>query len=735
VRGSALLAWGSVPAAWLAIACSATSPNPPAPVAEAVTAPATMARAVLPRPSPPLGPAQTELAGSLSGDIVTETESCAGCHADAAAQWQSSAHAYGSFNNPIYRVTVDRFRETVGKDASRFCAGCHDVALLVDGAMSGAVAATDPRGHGGITCRVCHGIESVRPDGNGSYELAASAIPIPLDGDAESLRAHKARMAMAPLRTPQMCGGCHRSFLSPETGNRAHLVGQDELGAWERSAYAGTFDARIDEPIEAADCRTCHMPLEDAPRGDAAAKGGKIRSHRFAGANTWLAAMHGDEPQVEATRARLRGAASIDVAVAVGADGARTMPADGAPLANGKALLFDVVVRNEHVGHRFPGGVLDAQDVWIEVVVRDAHGKPLAEAGTNQQATGEDRTAHRLRAVQGDDDGTPLLLRETDRFRTPVFNHTIAPRDAEVVRYRFDVPVSLDPRNLPLGVTARLRHRSRDLALARAVCADLKTRRGAAFAREVKKRTGAALDPCVPEPVTDIATTEVWIGQGWEARTLPAAVPAWRRLYDHGLGLLRAQQEEVEAARPSLDRALDGIPKGAERERAIVVGALAQVAIREGRTDEALQRLDEAEALAPGHPAIPHARGQALGDVWRWSEAVGPLAEAARASPLDDTLWAHLAIAYGSAGDPSHALDAAAHGLQLSPRDADMLRVQVLALERLGAPAEEITSARDAFTRWRPPDEAPAIRNGCSKRFAWCALERLPVHVHSLQSR
>jgi hypothetical protein len=736
MRGPALLAMGPLSVALVAIACSGTGSNPSAPVPEEVTARTAIARALLPRDSPPLGPAQTELDGRLSGDTVTETESCAGCHADAAAQWRSSAHAFGSFNNPIYRVTVDAFRSREGNEASRFCAGCHDVALLVDGAMSGEVVARDPRGHGGITCRVCHGIVSVRADGNGSYELTSAAIPIPRDGDDESLRAHKARMAPAPLRTAQMCGGCHRSFLSSETGNRAHLVGQDELGAWQRSVYAGSLGARIDEPIDAAECRTCHMPLEDAPLGDAATKAGKIRSHRFAGANTWLAAMHGDEPQGEAERARLRGAASIDVAVAVGADGVRTMPADGAPVVNGKAILFDVVVRNEHVGHRFPGGVLDAQDVWIEMVVRDARGKPIAEAGTSHEASGEDPTAHRLRAVQGDDNGTPLRLRETDRFRTPVFNHTIAPRDAEVVRYRFDVPASLDARRLPLGVTARLRHRSRDLALARAVCADLKTARGAAFAREVGERTGAPLNPCVPEPVTDIATSEVWIGQGWEAHALPATKPAWRRLYDHGLGLLHAQQEEVEAARPSLDRALDWVSSsGAALPRAMVLGALAQVAIREGRTAEAMQRLDDAEAIDPGHPAIPHARGQALGDVWRWSEAVGPLAEAARASPLDDTLWAHLAIAYGSAGDASHALDAVGHGLPLSPRDADMLRVQALALERLGAPAADVMRARDAFSRWRPPDEASAIRNGCARQFAWCALERLPVHVHTLQSR
>ena len=102
------------------------------------------------------------------------------------------------------------------------------------------------------------------------------------------------------------------------------------------------------------------------------------------------------------------------------------------------------------------------------------------------------------------------------------------------------------------------------------------------------------------------------------------------------------------------------------------------------------------------------------------------------ASPLDDTVWSHLAIAYGSADEPALALDAARRGLALSPRDADMLRVQALALERLGAPADEVAQARDAFARWRSPDDAPAIKSACARRDPACALERLPVHVHAM---
>jgi tetratricopeptide (TPR) repeat protein len=689
------------------------------------------AKPTLPLPSPAFGPSEADTDGPADGKTLTETESCAGCHADAAAQWRSSAHAFGSFNNPIYRVVIDRFRNEAGKDASRFCGGCHDVALLVDGAMSGEVGPEDSRAHGGITCRVCHGIESTRPDGNGSWVLDTSPIPIPRDGDAESLRAHKARMALAPLRTAQLCGTCHRSFLSPATGNAAHLIGQDELGAWQRSIYAGSTAMRIDEPVDQAECRTCHMPLEGAPLGDAASKNGMIRSHRFAGGNTWLPAMRGDAAQLQSVQAMLRAAASIDVAVVTDAAGVRTMPADGAPVAPGGTLTFDVVVRNEHAGHRFPGGVLDAQDTWVEIALHDAAGRLLAEAGGSQESTGEDRSAHVLRVVQADEHGTPLLLRETNRFRAPVFDHTIAPRDAELARFRFDVPSKLDARQLPLRVTARLRHRSRNLALARAVCTDSRTARGTAFTHEVHARTDAWLDGCASEPVTDVATSEVWIGAGSPAPS--AAMPAWRRLYDEGLALLHAQQEEVDTARPILERALDlaGVD---QRTRAMILQTMAEMAIREGRTDEALALLDQTESLAPGEPSIPHARAEALGGIWRWKEAAVPLRDAALASPLDDKLWSHLAVADGSADQPDDALEAARHALALAPRDADALRVQALALDRLGASPEDVAAARDAYARWRPPDEAPAVKSACSRQFPWCALERLPVHVHAMHA-
>jgi hypothetical protein len=327
-----------------------------------------------------------------------------------------------------------------------------------------------------------------------------------------------------------------------------------------------------------------------------------------------------------------------------------------------------------------------------------------------------------------------------------------------VIRYRLDVPPTLPPGALPLRVHARIRHRSRNLFVARDVCARDKLPRGAAFDRASRDpaSTWPLIDGCAPEPITDVAETDAWLGGPPPARaSVPAlAKPLWRRLYDHALGLSHALQEDVEGARASLDQALDVTAgdggaggrsaddgfaggrfeaDGGDLARAMILQLSADVAVRQGRTAEALARLDQADLLVPGHPALARARADALGAVWRWREAMDPMERAARAAPLDDGLWARLAVACGSAGDPLAALDATGHGLELAPRDTDMLRVQALALEALGAPPEDTSAAHAAFVAWLPPDDAPGVKNACAARRDWCARERVPVHLHRLQ--
>lgn len=250
------------------VACASGAHDDATAIATPSRAPPALPAAILPNGDGDFAPSLlrvTRAGGAARGGAtLADVETCGDCHGDIEAQWRASAHAFASFNNPIYRTSVDRLRKDRGNKASRFCAGCHDIALLVDGAMDAEIEPKDRRAHAGVSCRVCHGVVATRPDGNGSYTLDVGDFPVPKEGDAESVRKHKARAAASPLRTASLCAGCHKAFLHEGTGNDHFMIGQDDATPWSRSAYAGSLGERVDAPIAQKECRTCHMPPEDA---------------------------------------------------------------------------------------------------------------------------------------------------------------------------------------------------------------------------------------------------------------------------------------------------------------------------------------------------------------------------------------------------------------------------------------------------------------------------------------
>jgi hypothetical protein len=403
------------------------------------------------------------------------------------------------------------------------------------------------------------------------------------------------------------------------------------------------------------------------------------------------------------------------------------MPATGAPIAPGETVMVDVVVRNLRVGHRFPGGVLDAQDTWVQLDVTDARGRLVAQAGADHARTGDDPSAHVFRALVADGDGVLRFAREVHTFRAPVVNHTIAPRDAVVSRFRFQVPKGAGS----LQLSARVVHRSRNLELQRQACEASRAERGRRFTAKARELDDPVLDPCAPQPLTVLAETEATLGAG-------AGAVSWRRRFEHGMGLLHGLQEHLEEARAPLMLALEQVerdPAAGERERAMVLLQLGRLEGLQGRTDEAMVWLDRAEALAPKHPAIAYARGSAYARVWRWNQAAEALGAAAPGAPATPGGLAELAIALGSLGREEEALAAAQTGLKVSPRDADLLRVQALALRALGATDPDAAAALDAYDRFRPPDRATDLRIACTARDPLCARERDPIHVHDLVRR
>lgn len=696
--------------ALLATIAGCDDPRAPAAPIDATTdplAPPATAREVEHAPS------QIRLAeGHANVEVLTGDDVCVDCHRDEVAQHASSVHARSSFDNPWYRATVDRLREDVGFEASRHCAGCHDPVMLVAGSMDHPIEPDDPLTRVGVGCLICHSIVDARSDGNGSYTLTSAPVPIPDPNDEEEIALHRARLVSPVLRTPKLCGSCHRGFLGTFSGNASHLPGLDEAGPWRGSAWGGQHAQRIDD-VAPTECRGCHMPPEPRRRDDGSPTEHVGASHRFAGGHSALAASTDDELQLATIAARQSSAATLDVIGLVHEDARRELLPERARVTPGERITVDVVIRNVGVGHLFPGGARDLRDHYVTLTVRDANGAVVAEAGTTHDVA-PDPTAFVLGTAVVTETGTIEPEHFVHRFRALAWDHTIGPRDARAARYALVVPADAA---LPLSFEATLVARRHTAGVRALGCEATRSARGRAFDDAVRAAGGVPIDGCAPQPTIEIARTIVRAG----ARPTRAA---WTRLHDHGLALLNDVSEHLEHARPSLSRALALAPDA--HARAKVRLELARLEARLARPDRALALADEVEATIGPHPAIDRVRGEAFERVWRFSEAADAYARVAAAAPLDTAAHRDHARSLGAAGRSDEVEAAAAPGLALQPRDEGLLRSVALA-------RDDEASMRAYLTRRRPDDET-ALRLRCDANEPTCARDRLPIPTIELRS-
>ncbi|MGE3761342.1 MAG: multiheme c-type cytochrome [Kofleriaceae bacterium] len=704
----------------LVAACSGgDTPTRAREVPAAATTPSiVMHEARLPRAPGVHGPSLVEITGPKTaaldepstGSQMADVDSCATCHPDVAAQWGSSAHSFASFGNPSYRANIEKLRADLGKPASLHCAGCHDMPLLADGLMVSdapdAIDGKDLRAHSGVTCRLCHGIQSTTLDGNGSYVWNATPIEAPSLDDAPSIARHKAQVTTKVDN--EMCMGCHRGFLGPDMGLPAHLTGVDEVAWWMSSPYNGAGMARLDD-VEKQTCIDCHMERTPASKDELGAKHGSVASHRFVGGHTWMASMRDDKEQMALTRAKLEGVASIDV---------RAHTA----IERGKHAEVDVVLRNLLAGHRFPGGVLDVQDTWVELEVADRNGVRIGSSGLAHEKDPNDQETHVLRTLQMAEDGRVLEEHEVGSFRSTLITHTLAPREARAVRYSFDVPKNAA---LPLVATARLRHRSRTLQMQAAACAAAKTPEGKVFIDGARGARDVTLDPCKPQPITLVSSTRTELGD---------TRPAWKRDYEHGMALVSSIITKIDDAKAPLQRALAAAP-GA-REKAMVETQLGWVAAKQGRTDDVrahIARVRELLALSEGQPGpavLDAIAAEVHVKLASYDEAIAPAEACTKSVPQNVAAWQLYARVLVGVGRFEDALAAAVKGLALNPRDPSLLMSQATALAALKDP--KAAAAQDAFTRFKFHDEAAGLRIRCIKGSDRCRRDRNQVQTIAL---
>jgi tetratricopeptide (TPR) repeat protein len=465
--------------------------------------------------SSPFAPssAQTNTGAIIPSNFFMDSENCGQCHKDIYEQWKSSMHHFASFNNQFYRKSIEYMQDTIGTRPSKWCAGCHDHAVFFNGRFDRPIKEQidTPEAQAGLGCMSCHAIVHVGSSmGNADFtveypplhELASSKNKYiqALDYFLTYLnpRPHKATFMKPFMReqSAEYCAACHKVHLDVPVNSYRWVRGFNDYDNWQASGVSGQGARSFYYPPKTSTCADCHMPL--VPSHDPGNHAGQVHSHRFPAANTAVAYANQDAAQMKATEDFLKsGFITVDIfavtpadelpgtamkrrtdtvqansTFAVGEEAEQSGPAMirevgkvAAPigvadsmLSPGSTARVDVVVRTRKIGHFFPGGTVDAFDVWLELQAKDAAGRTIFWSGnvTEDGKGPVEPGAHFYRSYQLDGDGNPIDKRNAWQARSVLYVRLIPPGAADVAHFR--VPVPKDAKG-PIEFTAKLNYR------------------------------------------------------------------------------------------------------------------------------------------------------------------------------------------------------------------------------------------------------------------------------------
>ena len=686
------------------------------------------------------------------GFVATEkigAETCERCHADIVVQWSKSAHRFASFNNPFYEATVTDMRRTsnhgnpevkahiagypelAGKEAkikSKWCSGCHDPAVMLAGQMTEDFDRNSPQAQAGLTCLACHAIDQIHNrTGNGNYNIADEQEDPYLFAEAQSgagallhdaaLKArplvHKRQMLKPFFRTSEFCGTCHKVSLDTRLNGYRWVRGQNEYDNWHDSGVALNASRTFYLPPNKQLCQDCHMPLEEAPLGDVAAKEGKVRSHRFNAVNTALPFIRGDQETIQRIETFLQDEKlRVDVFALHRSTGEvvhalnRSRPA----LSAGEEFQLDVVVRNKGVGHTFPGGTNDSNESWLEVSALDEQGRLISMSGSVRADEHVDPEAHFYKALMVDRFGKPVHMRNAQDIVTPIYVRVIGPGSADVAHYNFRLPQAYSGSKVTLK--ARLLWRKFD-------------REYTEFTFNNNRQGFRAFDQVPDLPVTMIAQNEVTLPVGAPDGQAEAPKPEdWVRFNDYGIALLL--QEDTQGANRAFDQVAALAPKRLDGPR-----NLARTAFQDGNLEKAYEHLRRSEALTPGDAQSAWVWGLVLQEDGRYAEAALAYRRVLHSFPEDRASWRNLGRVLYLDSRFAEALEALDQTLAIDPEDRISHYHRMLALRALGR-QEEATQAEAAYQYFQIDESAQELTRAHRLSHPADNRETQNIHVHPL---
>jgi tetratricopeptide (TPR) repeat protein len=745
--------------------------------------------------------ADTNVHRTIPATFFMTSESCGRCHTDIYKQWNSSAHHFSSFNNQWYRKSIEYMQDVIGTKPSKWCAGCHDHAVFFNGRFDRPIKEQidTPEAQAGLSCTSCHAITKVRSTmGQGDFEieyppmhdLAASNNPI-----ARFVHDQLTYIDPEPHRqtflkpfhreqTPDFCSSCHKVHLDVPVNDYRWFRGFNDYDNWQASGVSGEGARSFYYPPKPQKCADCHMPLVSA--NDPAAKNGKVRSHRFAAANTALPFVNGDAEQLKAVQDFLRdGQVTIDIfglartpeaAPAEGKPDATTEPRTASTFAvgeesmdfgatrtflsapvdvvgplgkvdavvrRGESVRLDVVVRTRKVGHFFPGGTVDAFDVWVELEAVDDKGRTLLHSGAadNGGKGPVEPGAHFYRSLLLDGHGNPINKRNAWAARSVAYVRLIPPGAADTIHYRLQVPDDAGDR---ITIRARLNYRKfawwntqwafagiRDPSQPSFALAHGHDDGRFIFAGDTSKVSGPI--KAIPDiPTTVMASAETDIRVVPRDAKLPDAraftdKTVRERWNDYGIGLLL--QGDIRNAEVTFLKVTEMDPGYADGWVNV-----ARARIQEGNMSGAETVLRKALEIDPGLAKTHFFLATALKSFGKYDEALTHLRTAEEKYPRDRVVQNQLGRVLFLKRQFKEAVEALTKVLAIDPEDLQAHYTLMLCYQGLGD-AQAAARERVLYERFKADESSQAITGPYRQLHPDDNNERQQIHEHYTQRR
>jgi tetratricopeptide (TPR) repeat protein len=742
--------------------------------------------------------AETSVGGLIPADFFLTSAGCGRCHADIYEQWNSSAHHFSSFNNQWYRKSIEYMQDVVGTQPSKWCAGCHDHAVFFNGRFDRPIREQidTPEAQAGLACTSCHAVTHVKSTmGQGDFVIEYPPLHDLATSEDPSVRyVHDKLLAIDPQphretflkpfhreQTAEFCSSCHKVHLDVPVNGYRWFRGFNDYDNWQASGVSGQGARSFYYPAAAQKCADCHMPLVAST--DPAARDGKVRSHRFPGANTALPFVNRDREQLEAVQTFLRdGQISVDIFGLVRGDAPAAGPGGRAPatgepvaastfavgeeslnfgaaqailtppaevlapldrvdpvVARGESVRLEVVVRTRKVGHFFPGGTVDAFDVWVELEAVDDRGRIIFHSG---RASDEGRGpveagAHFYRSLLLDERGNPINKRNAWAARSVAYVRLIPPGAADTIHYRLQVPEDAGDR---IVVRARVNYRKFAWWNTQWAFAGVRDPRQPSFAlahgyddgRWVFEGDTSTVSgevkaiPDIPTTVMAEAETTLRVAPVGEARApdrpyLDRAVR--ERWNDYGIGLLL--QGDIKGAEAAFLKVTEMDPGYADGW--VNVG---RARVQEGNMSAAEEVLRQALGADPSLASAHFFLGLALKSLGRYDEALDHFRRAALRYPRDRVVRNQIGRVLFLKRNFSDAVEEFKKVLEVDPEDLQAHYSLMLAYQGLG---ERDLAARERrlYERFKADESAQAITGPYRQLHPDDNNERQQIHEHA----